>query len=81
MFCPPILYAPEVTKENRKIKNFMIPIIEILVADIGIYFEEGMTEKKPDEIKLDEIATFGKKLRSLKNAKNQYKEKLKNSIK
>ena len=48
------------TKENRKIKNFMIPIIEILVADIGIYFEEGMTEKKPDEIKLDEIATFGK---------------------
>ena len=73
MFCPPILYAPEVTKENRKIKNFMIPIIEILVADIGIYFEEGMTEKKPDEIKLDEIATFGKKLRSLKNAKNQYK--------
>lgn len=80
MFCPPILYAPEVTKENRKIKNFMIPIIEILVADIGIYFEEGMTEKKPDEIKLDEIATFGKKLRSLKNAKNQYKEKLKTQL-
>lgn len=46
MFCPPILYAPEVTKENREIKNFMIPIIEILVADTGIYYERGMTEKK-----------------------------------
>lgn len=75
MFCPPILYAPEVTKENRKIKNFMIPIIEILVADTGIYYERGMTEKKTDE-----IASFGKKLRSLKNAKNQYKDKLKTQL-
>lgn len=75
MFCPPILYAPEVTKENREIKNFMIPIIEILVADIGIYYERGMTEKKTDE-----IASFGKKLRSLKNAKNQYKDKLKTQL-
>ena len=24
----------------------MIPIIEILVADTGIYYERGMTEKK-----------------------------------
>lgn len=80
MFCPPILYAPEVTKENREIKNFMIPIIEILVADIGIYYERRMTEKKPDEIKTDEIASFGKKLRSLKNAKNQYKDKLKTQL-
>lgn len=75
MFCPPILYAPEVTKENREIKNFMIPIIEILVADTGIYYERGMTEKKTDE-----IASFGKKLRSLKNAKNQYKDKLKTQL-
>lgn len=75
MFCPPILYAPEVTKENREIKNFMIPIIEILVADTGIYYERGMTEKKADE-----IASFGKKLRSLKNAKNQYKDKLKTQL-
>lgn len=75
MFCPPILYAPEVTKENREIKNFMIPIIEILVADIGIYYERRMTEKKTDE-----IASFGKKLRSLKNAKNQYKDKLKTQL-
>lgn len=80
MFCPPILYAPEVTKENREIKNFMIPIIEILVADIGIYYERRMTEKKQDEIKTDEIASFGKKLRSLKNAKNQYKNKLKTQL-
>ena len=80
MFCPPILYAPEVTKENREIKNFMIPIIEILVEDIGIYYERRMTEKKPDEIKTDEIASFGKKLRSLKNAKNQYKDKLKTQL-
>ena len=75
MFCPPILYAPEVTKENREIKNFMIPIIEILVADTGIYYERGMTEKKTDK-----IASFGKKLRSLKNAKNQYKDKLKTQL-
>lgn len=75
MFCPPILYAPEVTKENREIKNFMIPIIEILVADTGIYYERGMTEKKTDE-----IASFGKKMRSLKNAKNQYKDKLKTQL-
>lgn len=75
MFCPPILYAPEVTKENREIKNFMIPIIETLVADTGIYYERGMTEKKTDE-----IASFGKKLRSLKNAKNQYKDKLKTQL-
>lgn len=75
MFCPPILYAPEVTKENREIKNFMTPIIEILVADTGIYYERGMTEKKTDE-----IASFGKKLRSLKNAKNQYKDKLKTQL-
>ena len=75
MFCPPILYAPEVTKENREIKNFMIPIIEILGADTGIYYERGMTEKKTDE-----IASFGKKLRSLKNAKNQYKDKLKTQL-
>ena len=75
MFCPPILYAPEVTKENREIKNFMIPIIEILVADTGIYYERGITEKKTDE-----IASFGKKLRSLKNAKNQYKDKLKTQL-
>ena len=75
MFCPPILYAPEVTKENQEIKNFMIPIIEILVADTGIYYERGMTEKKTDE-----IASFGKKLRSLKNAKKQYKDKLKTQL-
>ena len=70
-------YVKEYEK-NRKRKTKWIDDDSMFCPPI--LYERRMTEKKPDEIKTDEIASFGKKLRSLKNAKNQYKDKLKTQL-
>lgn len=74
-FCPPILYAPEVTSENLKIKNFMLPIVGQLVKNIGIYHVVNRDDQKRDEIIL-----LGNKLKRWENWTESYKNKMSTQV-
>lgn len=74
-FCPPILYAPKVTSENLKIKNFMLPIVGQLVENIGIYHVVNRNDQKKDEIIL-----LGNKLKRWENWAESYKNKMSTQV-